>query len=72
MKSRDSREWVSLEERSLELFNDEKFLKNRKDKANGKFGILSRLGISHEDLKIKNMEKCSYTGTEVQVISEME
>ena len=53
MKSRDSREWVSLEERSLELFNDEKFLKNRKDKANGKFGILSRLGISHEDLKIK-------------------
>lgn len=31
LKDRDEREWVSVEERSLELFYDEKFLTGRKD-----------------------------------------
>lgn len=48
----DQREWVSVEERSLELFADEKFLTGRKDILKGKHGILSRLKLSYEDLKM--------------------
>ena len=53
LKFRDQREWASIEERSLELFYDEKFLKERKETAKGKYGILKRLRLSHEDLKMK-------------------
>lgn len=53
LKSRVHREWASIEERSLELFYDEKFLKDRKDTSKGKYGILKRLRITHEDLKMK-------------------
>lgn len=53
LKSRELREYASIEERSLELFYDEKFLKNRKQVAKGKYGILKRLKLSHEDLKMK-------------------
>ena len=53
LKSRDKREWASIEERSLELFYDEKFLTNRKETIKGKYGILKRLKVSHEDLKMK-------------------
>lgn len=52
LKERDNREWASLEERSLELFYDEKFLySKRKDKIDNK--ILTRLGLDYEDLKMK-------------------
>jgi len=53
LKIRESREWASLEERSLELFYDEKFLRSRKETVKGKYGILNRLRLSYEDLKIK-------------------
>jgi len=53
LKLRDHREWASIEERSLELFYDEKFLTNRKETLKGKYGILSRLKLSNEDLKMK-------------------
>lgn len=53
LKTRDFREFSSIEERSLELFYDEKFLTNRKEIAKGKNGLLKRLKISHEDLKMK-------------------
>ena len=53
LKCRDLRHWASIEERSLELFYDEKFLKNRKETSKGKCGILGRLKISSEDLKMK-------------------
>ncbi|MCK9444109.1 MAG: DUF2220 domain-containing protein [Tissierellaceae bacterium] len=53
LKLRDTREWASLEERSLELFYDEKFLTKRKESLKGKYGILKRLKLSHEDLKMK-------------------
>ncbi|MDD2447443.1 MAG: DUF2220 family protein [Tissierellia bacterium] len=53
LKSKDQREWVSIEERSLELFYDEKFLIERKDKTKGKHGILKRLKLNNEDLKMK-------------------
>lgn len=53
LKSRDKREWVSLEERSLELFYDEKFLTERKGVSKGKYGILTRLKLTYEDLKMK-------------------
>lgn len=53
LESRELREWASIEERSLELFYDEKFLKDRKRTTKGKYGILKRLGISYEDLKMK-------------------
>lgn len=48
LKEKDQREWASLEERSLELFNDEKYLYNSKNKA-----ILNRLGLKYSDLKAK-------------------
>lgn len=52
LKIRHNREWASLEERSLELFYDEKFLySKRKEKIDNK--ILSRLNITYEDLKMK-------------------
>lgn len=53
LKSRDDMEWVSIEERSLRLFYDEKFLKNRKETYKGKYGILKRLKLSYDDLKMK-------------------
>ena len=53
LKSRDEKQWASIEERSLELFYDEKFLKNKKDINKGQYGILSRLKITREDLKMK-------------------
>lgn len=53
LKSRDNRHWVSVEERSIELFYDEKFLINRKETPKGKYGILKRLKLSYEDLKMK-------------------
>lgn len=53
LKNRDEREWASVEERSLELFYDEKFLADRKDAEKGKYGILTRLRLSYEDLKMK-------------------
>lgn len=53
LKSRDIREWASVEERSLELFYDEKFLINRGQTPKGKYGILSRLKLTYDDLKMK-------------------
>ncbi len=54
LKVRRSREWASLEERSLELFYDEKFLIEKKDSLKGRHGILKRLKVSYEQLKMKN------------------
>lgn len=53
LKSRSNREWASVEERSLELFYDEKFLTKKKDIFKGKYGLLSRLKLSYDDLKMK-------------------
>lgn len=53
LKSRDRRQWASLEERSLELFYDEKFLVKGKERVKGRYGILKRLKLSYEDLKMK-------------------
>lgn len=53
LKKKDSKEWASVEERSLELFYDEKFLTERKETMKGKYGILKRLKLSYEDLKMK-------------------
>lgn len=53
LKNRDKREWASVEERSLELFYDEKFLIERKETSKGKYGILKRLKLSYDDLKMK-------------------
>lgn len=53
LKSRNNRQWASVEERSLELFYDEKFLINRKETPKGKYGILKRLKLSYEELKMK-------------------
>lgn len=53
LKISELREWASIEERSLELFYDEKFLKNRKETTKGKYGILKRLRLSYEELKMK-------------------
>ncbi len=53
LKSRDNRKVASVEERSLELFYDEKYLTDRKETLKGRFGILKRLKISYEDLKMK-------------------
>lgn len=48
LKDREKREWASLEERSLELFDDEKFLYDSSNKA-----VLNRLKLSLVDLKAK-------------------
>lgn len=53
LKHRNYHKYSSVEERSLELFYDEKFLKKRKQTVKGKYGILSRLKLSNEDLKMK-------------------
>lgn len=56
LKFRDDREWASVEERSLQLFYYEKFLTDKKDKKEtdkGKYGILNRLKLTYEDLKMK-------------------
>ncbi|SNS68508.1 hypothetical protein SAMN05446037_101712 [Anaerovirgula multivorans] len=53
LKSRENKEWASIEERSLEIFDDEKFLKNKQETPKGKYGILKRLKLSNEDLKMK-------------------
>lgn len=53
LKSRDIRQWASVEERSLELFYDEKFLTKRRESLKGRYGILKRLRLSYEDLKMK-------------------
>lgn len=53
LKSREERKWASIEERSLELFYDEKFFKNRRTRDKGKLGLLKRLRLSDGDLKMK-------------------
>lgn len=53
LQSKESRQWVSIEERSLELFYHEKFITSRKDRSKGRYGILKRLKLTEEDLKIK-------------------
>jgi len=53
LKSASEREVISVEERCLELFYDEKFLTNRKEITKGKHGILTRLKLTYEDLKMK-------------------
>ncbi len=53
LKIKDIREWSSIEERSLELFYDEKFLRERKETLKGRYGILRRLKLSYDDLKMK-------------------
>ncbi|GHH98880.1 Wadjet anti-phage system protein JetD domain-containing protein [Neobacillus kokaensis] len=47
------REWVSVEERSLELFGHEKFLLDGEQFPNGK-GFLTRIGTTEEQLKMVN------------------
>lgn len=47
LKTKDSRPWLSCEERCLELFKDEKFLDNKDAQ------ILKRLNVSYDDLKMK-------------------
>ncbi|WP_077211629.1 Wadjet anti-phage system protein JetD domain-containing protein [Bacillus dakarensis] len=51
LKSIDEREFVSLEERSLELFGHEKFLLDSESFPEGK-GFLTRIGVSQEQLKV--------------------
>jgi hypothetical protein len=46
LKNADNREWASCEERCLELFDNEKFLSLSKSR------ILTRLGITYEELKM--------------------
>lgn len=53
LKTRENKQYASLEERSLELFYDEKYLTGRKETSKGKYGILTRLKVSYEDLKMK-------------------
>ena len=53
LQSDGEREVVSLEERSLELFGHEKFLRDAELFPDGK-GFLLRIGISEEELKIVN------------------
>ena len=51
--SSEDRQWASVEERCLELFYDEKFILNRGDTPKGKYGILKRLKLEYDDLKMK-------------------
>src|SRR5690554_320118 len=48
LREREEREWASLEERSLELFADEKYLSNSRNKA-----VLSWIKVSLADLKAR-------------------
>lgn len=50
LRNRNRREWASCEERCLELFDNEKFLDPKEETNNG---VLKRLKLSHNDLKIK-------------------
>ena len=50
LRNRDRREWGSCEERCLELFDNEKFLDPKEEKDNG---VLKRLKLSYDDLKMK-------------------
>ena len=54
LQSDEEREVVSVEERSLELFGHEKFLRDGELFPEGK-GFLTRIGISEESLKIVNL-----------------
>ena len=54
LKSDQEREVVSVEERSLELFGHEKFLRDSDIFPDGK-GFLTRIGVSEEQLKIVNL-----------------
>lgn len=51
IKEIDSREWASIEERSLELFNNEKYITDNKDSEQAK--ILRKLNLTYEDIKAK-------------------
>jgi len=51
VKEKDKREWASIEERSLELFNNEKYITDNENKGQAK--ILSRLNLTYEDIKAK-------------------
>ncbi|MEH7333974.1 Wadjet anti-phage system protein JetD domain-containing protein [Neobacillus drentensis] len=53
LQSSQEREIVSVEERSLELFGDEKFLLDSDSFPDGK-GFLARIGIAEEKLKMVN------------------
>jgi len=53
LQSSQEREWVSIEERSLELFGHEKFLLDGEQFSEGQ-GFLTRLGIAEEQLKMVN------------------
>ncbi|WP_318504042.1 Wadjet anti-phage system protein JetD domain-containing protein [Bacillus sp. T3] len=53
LQSSQEREIVSLEERSLELFGDEKFLIDSDSFPEGK-GFLTRIGLSEDQLKTVN------------------
>ncbi len=50
LQNRDWREWASCEERCLELFDNEKFLDPKEEPDNG---VIKRLKLSYEDLKMK-------------------
>lgn len=53
LQSSQEREIVSLEERSLELFGNEKFLLDSVSFPDGR-GFLARIGVSEEQLKVVN------------------
>ncbi|MCM3569285.1 Wadjet anti-phage system protein JetD domain-containing protein [Neobacillus mesonae] len=53
LQSNHEREWVSVEERSLELFGHEKFLLDVEQFSEGK-GFLMRIGITNAQLKMVN------------------
>lgn len=51
LKEKENREWASVEERCLELFEDEKFLTDNKLKKDNK--VLQRLGLNLDNIKAK-------------------
>lgn len=50
LRNKDRRDWASCEERCLELFDNEKFLDPKEESDNG---VLKRLKLSYEDIKMK-------------------
>lgn len=62
LKNSNNRELASCEERCLELFGNEKFLFTEDKK------VLSRLNLSYEQLKMKNMGKCLHIGFEKEML----
>jgi hypothetical protein len=50
LRNRENRKWASCEERCLELFDNEKFLDPKEGQDTG---VLKRLKLSNEDLKMK-------------------